>query len=325
MRKTCLAIAAAAALAIPSLTQAADNVVITMGSISGSTYAMGVQVSETLRAKFDSISVDVKSGGALGNILLVDKGRATFGHTSSGLAFSAIQGMEPFKKKAENIRGMVKFMDSLFQFAVLKDTPIISLAEVKEKKYPLKLAVGPKGRENELLSRRVLAEYGLDYDMIRDWGGRIEFVNIGDASSLIRDGHIEAVTMLSGIPYGPITEINSARQLRFLDLSDTVRKNLSEKYGYMAAKIQPDSYSGLDKAVQTVGGGVILVANKDADPEIIYQATKWINSPKGIASLGSLSASIGKYLTGPEAGHAGLPIPLHEGAARFYKEAGIIK
>ncbi|SKA22461.1 TAXI family TRAP transporter solute-binding subunit [Consotaella salsifontis] len=323
MRKSLLALAAAAAFALPSVARAADDVVIAMGSISGSTYALGIQVSEILRDKFPSISVDVKSGGALGNVLLVDKGRATFGHTSSGLAFSAYQGLEPFKDKAENIRGMAKFMDSIFQFAILDSAPVKSFEEIKQQHYPLKLAVGPKGRENELLSRRVLEAYGITYDMIEDWGGRIEFVNIGDASSLLRDGHIDAVTMLSGIPYGPITEITSARPLRFLALNDDVRKQLDADYGYVDATIQPGSYDGQDQAIGTIGGGVILVANKDADAEVIYQATKWINSPEGIKSLGALSGGIRDYLTGPAAGRAGLPIPLHEGAARFYQEAGI--
>ena len=302
----------------------AETLNFTMGSTSGSMYAIGVQVGETMK-KEGGFNINVKSGGALGNILLIGRGKADFGHSSSGLAFAAKQGMAPFKKPIANLRGLAKVMESSFQLLLLENVPVRSLAEVKEKKYPLKIAVGPKGRELELLSRRVLAANGITYDDIRSWGGRVEFVAIGDASALIRDGHLDGVTMLSGLPYAPIVEINAARRMKLLPLDDKTIATLQDKYGYLASEIPAGTYEGIDMAAKTVSGGVILLSNDSVSEHDAYLMTKALCSDQARARLAVLSHSIKTYLTSARACAAGVGIPLHRGAEKYFREIGVIE
>ena len=302
---------------------AAETLNFTMGGISGSVYALGVQVSEQLR-KQGGYTVNVKAGGAQGNVLLVDRNRAQVGHTSSGLAAAALAGIEPYKEKAGNVLGIAKVMDSTFQIVVLQKAPIDSLQELKEKKYPLKIAVGPRGRENELLTRRILEANGITYDDITGWGGRVEFVEIGDAGSLIRDGHLEAVTMLSGIPYPPISEINASRPIKILSLNDETIATLGEKYGYTPASVAAGAYKDVNQEARTVAGGVILMVNKDISDETVFRMTEIMCSDEGRENIGNLSGSIKEYLRSAKDCATGVGIPLHPGAEAWYKKQGVL-
>ncbi|WP_319518505.1 TAXI family TRAP transporter solute-binding subunit [uncultured Martelella sp.] len=307
-------------LAASTLSAAATETLnFTMGSISGSMYAIGVQVGEELK-KEDDINVNVKSGGAVGNVILVSRDKAQFGHSSSGMAFAARQGMEPFDEPMDNVYGLAKVMESTFQLVLLESVPVNSLAELKEEQYPLRLAVGPKGRELELLSRRVLEANGITYDDIRDWGGRVEFVSISDANSLIRDGHLDGVTMLSGLPYAAIVEINAAREMKLLSLSDETIDVLGDKYGYIASKIPAGTYEGIDTPTSTVAGGVILLTNDAVSEETAYEMTKALCSDAARKRLASLSNSIKTYLVSAKACASGVGIPLHPGAEKFFRE-----
>lgn len=300
-------------------TFAAETLNFTMGAVSGSVYALGVQLGEQLRKNGDYI-VNVKAGGAQGNVLLVDRNRAQVGHTSTGLASSAFNGIEPYTEKAENIRGIAKVMDSTFQFIVLDKTPITSIEEIKAKKYPLKIAVGPRGRENELLTRRIFEAAGITYDDITSWGGRVEFVEMGDAASLIRDGHLESVTILSGIPYGPVAEINASRPIRILTLSDATIASLGEKYGYTPATVPANTYKDVAGAAKTVAGGVIIFVHKDVSDAVAAGLTEAICSDEGRKNIGNLSGSIRDYLKFARDGMIGVGIPLHPAAKKWYDE-----
>ena len=299
--------------------RAAETLNFTMGAVSGSVYALGVQLGEQLRKNGDYI-VNVKAGGAQGNVLLVDRNRAQVGHTSTGLAASAFKGEEPYTEKAENIRGIAKVMDSTFQFVVLDKTPVASIEEIKTKKYPLKIAVGPRGRENELLTRRIFASAGITYEDITAWGGRVEYVEMGDAASLIRDGHLEAVTILSGIPYGPVAEINATRPIRILSLDDAVVESLGDKYGYTPATVPGGTYKDVSGSAKTVAGGVIIFVHKDVSDEVAAGLTQAICSDEGRKNIGNLSGSIRDYLKTARDGSIGVGIPLHPAAKKWYEE-----
>ncbi|WP_079474044.1 TAXI family TRAP transporter solute-binding subunit [Marinococcus halophilus] len=299
------------------------NVNLTMGAQSGSMYPIGASIGEFISGEFEGAKTSVKAGGALSNLELVESNEAQMGHSSSGLSYAATEGIEPFDNELSNITSVAKVFESVFQIAVLEDADIDSLEEVKKEKYPLELSVGPQGTENELLTRRVLEEYGITYEDIEEWGGRIEHVDMSDASSLMRDGHIDAVTSLAGFPSAPIEEMNSSRELKFFDLSEKVISNLEDKYGYQGMELPAESYKNQEEAEATVGGGVVIIANKDMPEEAVYEVTKWMNSEEGMNTLGNINDGVKEFLSDPEKASEGLGAPLHPGAERFYEEEGV--
>ncbi|MET3505694.1 TAXI family TRAP transporter solute-binding subunit [Halalkalibacter oceani] len=299
------------------------DITLTMGEQSGSMYPIGAAIGEYIGNTFEGTRRSVVVGGALANLELVGRNEAQMGHSSSGLSYAAFEGIEPFDNQLEDVTTIAKVFESLFHIGVIASAEIDSFEDVKEKQYPLTISVGNRGTENELLTRRALEEYGITYDDLEEWGGRVEFVSMGDASSLIRDGHIEAVTSLAGYPAAPFEEIMSSRDLKFLSLSEEVAEALSEKYGYQAMDIPANTYNNQAEAVNTVGGGVVIIANKNMPEEIIYEVTKWMNSEAGNNTLGNINAGVNDFLSDPEKASEGLGAPLHPGAQRYYEEVGV--
>lgn len=302
-----------------------QSITLTMGAQSGSMYPIGAAISEFVSEKFDGTKTSVKAGAALANLELVGSNEAQLGHSSSGLSYAAVEGIEPFDRKLSDITSIAKVFESVYQIAFLDGSEIETLEEVKEQKYPLKISVGTRGSENELLTRRVLEEYGMTYEDIEEWGGRVEYVSMGDASSLMRDGHIEAITSLAGFPSASFEEIMSSRDLKFLNLSEEVIESLIDKYGYQALDLPANTYKGQNETVKSVGGGVVIIANKELSEDIVYEITKWMNSEDGINTLGNISAGVKEFLSDPQKASEGLGSPLHPGAQRYYDEVGVEK
>ena len=193
---------------------------------------------------------------------------------------------------------------------------------VGEQKYPIKVSVGAQGSGIESLFRKVLAYYGASYDDIAAWGGKVEYLNIGDASTLFTDGQLNAVSVLAGMPYSTISEIAASKDIKLLTLEQEAVDALSSQ-GYLAKTIPAGTYTGQDSDVSTVGVVITVCASADANEAVVYEITKFLNSEEGISILGNVNSGFANYMTGPESGIAGIELELHPGAARYYKEAGV--
>ena len=213
-------------------------------------------------------------------------------------------------------------MESVLHVAVPADAPINSFKDIVDQKYPIKVSVGAQGSGIESLFRKVLAYYGASYNDIAAWGGKVEYLNIGDASTLFTDGQLNAVSVLAGMPYSTISEIAASKDIKLLTLEQEAVDALSSQ-GYLAKTIPAGTYTGQDSDVSTVGVVITVCASADANEAVVYEITKFLNSEEGISILGNVNSGFANYMTGPESGIAGIELELHPGAARYYKEAGV--
>ena len=115
----------------------------------------------------------------------------------------------------------------------------------------------------------------------------------------------------------------ASKSIKLLNLDADAVDALSQE-GYLVKTIPADSYSGVTEDVSTVGVVITVCASADADENVIYEITKFLNSEEGIEILSNVNSGFANYMTGPESGIAGIEPELHPGAARFYREAGVI-
>ena len=300
------------------------DLVMTLGAETSSTYAMGIQIGEYFNETAPQVRCTVKAGAAGSNIELANAGQTVISHTQSDLIHSALAGTDSFTEKKENFRGVATVMESVFHLAVAADAPVNSLDEIIEQKYPLKVSVGAQGSGIESLFRKVLAIYGVTYEDIESWGGRIEFLSMSEAATLFKDDQLNAVTILAGVPYSGITEVATARDIKFIDISDKAKDALLQD-GYMEKAIPAGSYKGQDEDVASIGVSISVIASDTADEAVIYEITKFLNSEEGIQKLSDVNSGYANYMKGPETGVAGMECELHPGAKRYYEEAGVLK
>jgi len=143
------------------------------------------------------------------------------------------------------------------------------------------------------------------------------------AAEALRNGKIDAFFAVAGYPTGAIVELASAADVKLVPISGAGSDALVEKYGFFAASEIPDgAYEGI-AATPTVAVGAQWFTNASLDEELIYQITKalWNDESRKLLDVGHAK---GASITLDTALN-GVGVPLHPGAERFYKEAGVLK
>lgn len=261
--------------------------------------------------------------GGIGNALLLDKGDADLGFLFGATAKWAVQGKVAYSKKIDAITGLVAGLDKYYVVAMAtKSSGINSLEEVAKKKMPVRIVAQPMGSASEFSMRLILEAYGMTYDGIKSWGGAVTPTSTGVAQAQMMDGKADIWINVITAGHPAISEVAISTDLVFLPLSDEVIKKL-EPYGYNKTFLPAKSFKGQERDVPLVGWPTILVAHKDLKPEVAYLLTKTIVENKKEL----VKAHSGFKDFNPEEAwkFQAYGIPLHPGAAKYYRDKGMIK
>ena len=200
-----------------------------------------------------------------------------------------------------------------YQVVANADAHIDSLADLKGKP----VAVQPKGNTAEFITQQSLEVYGLDYkDM-----GRVSFVSYTDAVSLMKDNNAQAFTLGTTVPASSIMDLASARDIKLIGIPDDKLQAMRKlNPGYTKLIIPAGSYPKQTKDVQTIGYATHIIARCDLNPDVVYKVLKGMVDNK--ADLAAIAKAMGS--TTPKMMAEDIGVPLHKGAARYYKEAGVL-
>ena len=152
---------------------------------------------------------------------------------------------------------------------------------------------------------------------------KAEALKGGAASEALRNGKIDAFFVVAGYPTGSLVELASAADIKLVPIAGQGADALTEKYGFFASSdIPADTYEGVE-ATKTVAVGAQWYTSAKEDEELIYNITKalWNDETRKLLDVGHAK---GKTITTSSALN-GIGVPLHAGAERFYKEAGLLK
>ena len=117
----------------------------------------------------------IPESGAAANPTLVSKGKFPFGLGYNQSCNWAYNGNFIYDEPLENLRGLVGYLDTYYYAAVVsKAFGVTDLAEVAEKKLPIRVSTVPVGGMGEIVTRLVFEYYGFTYDDIKSWGGKVE-------------------------------------------------------------------------------------------------------------------------------------------------------
>ncbi|MEO5734434.1 MAG: TAXI family TRAP transporter solute-binding subunit, partial [Rubrivivax sp.] len=188
-----------------------------------------------------------------------------------------------------------------------------SLADLKGKP----IAVQPKGNTAEFISQQSLEVYGLDYkDM-----SRVSYVSYTDAVSLMKDNNAQAFTLGTTVPASSIMDLASARDIKLIDIPEDKFQAMKKlNPGYTKLVIPAGSYPKQTKDVQTIGYATHVIARCDLDPDVVYKMLKGMVDNK--ADLTAIAKAMGT--TTPKMMAEDIGVPMHKGAIRYYKEAGVM-
>jgi len=295
------------------------KLVFTAGPAGGGWYGLAGAVGELIKAKFPGMLVTVIPGGGVGNITVVDKGRAQLGLSIAHLYKSAMMGKDPYSSVHKNLKALIKFgVSDMGIFLVKENVPITSIKELKKKKYALRLTTTGKASTPALAAKRLLLEYGITFDDLKSWGGSVTFTSYADAASLIADGHADA-TITVTVP--AIRELVRRIKMRWLDPDEAVVESMVKKYGYAKNVIKKGKYPWATKEGWTIGEPNVIVIRADVPDKVAYKIAQAIcEKPETITNFGAHYKGFDPKTAWKDVGG-----PMHPGAEKFYRDAGYMK
>lgn len=303
-----------------SLAQAKSTfVTIGTGGITGVYYPTGGAIAKMVnkkKAEYGIRATVESTGGSVFNVNAVMSGDLEFGVVQSDRQFQAINGQADWKDKPQkDLRAVFSIHPESVTLIAAVDSGIKNIQDTKGKK----INIGNPGSGQRQNSIDALEAVGINYE--KDI--KAESIKASEAASLLQDGRIDAFFYTVGHPNGSIKEATSgARKVRIADITGI--DALLAKYPYYApAIIQISNYPGAvnDKDVQTFGVKATFVTSAKVPDNVVYAITKEVfDNFDEFKKLHPAYATLTK-----ENMLQGLSAPIHPGAMKYYKEAGLMK
>ena len=288
------------------------------GSMGGGFYAIGGGLADFVTKNAPGVEVTaVTSGGVNENINRLDSGQAEIGMLNTIDPPLAFEGKAPYKKAFNKMRGMGILYLQYGQPYTLASTGIKTYLDLKGK---VVCAGSPGGSMHQQFFDWVRA-HGLDPE--KDFK-KVVYLPAREAMEALKAGQVDAVMEVSTLPTPTISELALTRDLVLITFAPGFRdKLIAEKPQYLPLSLPAGTYKGVDADVETVGSGAMWGVRADVDENVVYEMVKAAYSPDGLKYMAKVHAA-GKGMSLENAAKW-IPIPLHPGAEKFFKEAGVLK
>ncbi|MCD2183670.1 TAXI family TRAP transporter solute-binding subunit [Rhizobium sp. GN54] len=315
--KTKLIAAAAVALttglaAVPGRAQEFVNVLT--GGTSGVYYPLGVALSEIYAKGISGARTQVQATKAsVENLNLLQQGKGEIGFALGDSVKFAVEGNTEagFPGKLDKLRGIAAIYPNYIQIVASQESGIKSLADLKGKS----LSVGAPKSGTELNARAIFAAAGMSYEDL----GKVEYLPFAESVELIKNRQLDATLQSAGLGVASIRDLATSVPINVV----AVPAADVEKIGspYLPVTIPKGTYDGQTEDVPTAAVGNFLITHDGVSEETAYQMTKLLfeNLPQLVAAHAAAKA------IDPAKALDGMPVPLHPGAERYYKEKGLLK
>lgn len=319
---TSLLAGAVLALSVTTATAEDKDYILNTASTGGTYHPVGTAISTLSKVKLlpkQKFSLTaVNSAGSGANVQALGAGTADFAILQGLFGSYAATGTGPISEKQENLRSVTMLWQNVEQFVVPTDKATTGTVEDL---VALKGSPAGMGKQNSgtLGSNKVLLS-GLGLDIEKDF--ELVYAGYGPTADALANGQAMAAGLPSGPPTGAITKLMAGNEGKFTIL-DVNEEQLNKMDGgrnlWVPYVIKAGTYPGQDKDINTIAQPNFLAVNADVNEEHVYQLTKTMYE-----NLGFLTAiHPATKVMAVENAMAGLPVPLHPGAARYYKEVGL--
>jgi hypothetical protein len=263
--------------------------------------------------------------GGFGNVKLIQAGEAELGISFPMNAADGCTGTGDFDAKQDKVRALLGGLDIYYLGTfVTTASGIDSWDEIVAGKDGFGLLTAGVGGTGELGVRQVLAALDSSYDDIATKGGSVKAMKRAATTAAIADGSAQgwAHVVTKGHPIA--TELTTTTDMKMIPLPDKAVSTLTTKHGWIEAEIPANLFKGQTVPIKTVKAASNIIVNADVPDDIVYAVTKAIieNADK-IKTIHAALADFDPKSAASPALNGGCP--LHPGAEKYYKEAGLLK
>ena len=307
---------------------------IATGGTGGTYYPLGGVLAQALSNKVPDIIVTAQSGNAsVANCNLIREHEIESAFVQNNVAFSAYTGTAQFEgNPIKNLRGIASLYPETIQIIARADAGVKSVKDIKGKR----LIPGDRGSGTEVDTLNVLTAFGLTY---KDFAN-VDWLSFAGASQRLKDRQADVAFITAGWPTASITELSTTTDVILVPIEEKMIKKLVKMFPFYAKVVVPaGTYRGVDKEVATITTMAQWVVDAGVPTNVVYELTKalWEKGKFVLRKKGGKAAAAPSGAEIMAKAHAkgrdvtldtaldGMAIPLHPGAAKFYREKGLIK
>jgi TRAP transporter TAXI family solute receptor len=217
-----------------------------------------------------------------------------------------------FPGKLDKLRGLTALYNNYIQIVAAADAGIATLADLKGKR----VSVGAPKSGTELNARAVFAAAGIAYEDL----GKVEYLPFAESVELIKNRQLDATLQSAGLGVASIRDLATAVPIVIVPIDAGVVTKIGDP-AYVAAVIPAGTYEGQAADVETAAITNILVTHDGVSEEVAYQMTKLLFDH--LEDLRAAHAAAGGIT--PENALSSMPVPLHPGAEKYLREAGLME
>lgn len=308
--------------------RAADQLVrIGTGSTASTYYQMGKAISAAISNPELGSDLTCEEGGSCGvpgliavvqasdgsvqNIINTENRVIDLALGQADIADWAYRGVNFYENQPalSNLRAIAYLFPSEMHVVVPSDSPLLSISEFGD----LRVSMGALRSATVINTRGILPAYGLEEADIRR-----RFLDEERALDHLSSGRLDALFSMAGAPALGLAHLAAKGDIRFLPITGEARAQIMGQSPHYAATTIPAETYGTETDIETVEVGTLLLVGAHLSLEVVYQITYALWHPNNSAILRrghskALNINVLDALRG-------IPIPLHEGAARFYQE-----
>ena len=297
---------------------ARGNVIMTFGTADtgGSMYPAGAAVSQVWTNNVQGVKCNTQtSTGSFQNCQDVSTGEVDVAVATSDVVLNAYNGTGKFADigKLDNLRVIGAVYTSVLSGVALKSSGLTYIHDLLGKR----VAVGPAASATENATLAAFDAMGIDSS-----NTSLENLGLGDGADSVADGILDAAFGFAGLPIGGQLNLAATKEIQVLDMTqEEIDKVLAGNAAYIQTKIPAGTYTGQDNDANTFGVKCLIIVTADMDADLVYDLCKAMNEHTEEMAAGN---ALLKDMTDPSFLCTQMPIPLHDGAQKYYSEQGLI-
>jgi TRAP transporter TAXI family solute receptor len=305
-------------LVLAGQAQAKDRIVFGGGPAGGTfqVVANAIQTYKPVKA-IEGFTVKAQSSaGSVENLRKVNSGRSDFGVVYSGHVYLGRNGqMKNDPKKYQDVMAVSFLYGAPAQLVTRKGSGIKSVKDLVGKK----VGVGNAGSGAFANCEMFFTHMGV-WDKIER-----NAMGYNDAAAAFGNNQLDAFWLFTAFPSGAVIMAAQTNDIDLIDVdADATASGFYDKYPYFSKLSVPGgTYKGVEQTVPSFQDSALWVANKNVPDDVVYKLLSVIYTEEGLAHMRGQKKTFKAMSIA--AGVDGVVTPLHPGAAKFWKEKGILK
>lgn len=298
--------------------QAAETVTIIGGTTGGLWAIMTEGLGECMRRSMPGVNITTEPGKDGPNQVMVATNRVPFAIGHEALSVAAVEGRAPFKSPLRDLRSVTALNPTMtLNLIVDAKTGLKSISDIKEQKYPLRIAVNRQGTMMDVAIRAVFEAYGFTYEDLEEWGGKVHKIPGPEALELWDAGQMDAIVEFSQFPASRFVEHSSKHDLLLFGIDSDKIDALNAKLGTSSIVIPAHTYSFQPEDCLTLNTKLVLLTNVNTSDSLVRDLLR--SMVENMDYLHHVHANL--RVLSPEVMSRDLKVELHPAAAAFYKES----